>query len=65
MSFKNKIAIVTGAASGIGLLTAQNLGRLGAKVVLTGVDAEQAQQAADQIRNDGDEAIGIEVDVRK
>ncbi len=64
MSFQNRIAIITGAASGIGLLTAQNLARLGATVVLTDVNAGQVQQAAEDIRNDGGNAIGIEVDVR-
>lgn len=65
MSFENKVAIITGAASGIGLLTAQNLAKQGAKVVLTDVNADAVQTAARQIQDDGGIAMGIVVDVRQ
>jgi 3-oxoacyl-[acyl-carrier protein] reductase len=45
-----KIAVVTGAARGIGLATAQKLAATGARVVINDLDAEEAQQAADQIQ---------------
>jgi NAD(P)-dependent dehydrogenase (short-subunit alcohol dehydrogenase family) len=64
MIFKNKVAIITGAASGMGLLTAQKLVEEGAKVVLTDVNAEALAAAAEDIRKNGGEAVGIQVDVR-
>jgi NAD(P)-dependent dehydrogenase (short-subunit alcohol dehydrogenase family) len=64
MRFKNKVAIITGAASGMGLLTAQKLIEEGAKVVLTDVNAEALAAAAEDIRKNGGEAVGIQVDVR-
>ena len=39
MEFSGKVAIVTGAASGMGLLSAQKLAEEGAKVVLCDVNA--------------------------
>lgn len=46
MGFEDKVAIVTGASRGIGRATAQELGRLGAKVV---VNYHQNQAAADEV----------------
>jgi len=64
MKFEGKVAIITGAASGMGLLSAQKLAEEGAKVVLTDVNAEAVSAAAEEIRNHGGEAIGVQVDVR-
>lgn len=65
MRFKNQVAIVTGAASGMGLLSAQELARDGAKVLLTDVNAEAVEAAAAAIREQGGEAVGRMVDVRR
>ena len=46
MRFQNKVAIITGAASGIGLATAQRLGREGARVVIADLNADKAADAA-------------------
>ncbi len=64
MRFKNKVAIISGAASGMGLLSAQNLAKEGAKVVLTDINAEALVTATEGICKNGGEAIGIQVDVR-
>ena len=64
MRFKDKVAIVTGAASGMGLLTAQRFAEEGAKVVLTDVNKDAVTAAAEEIRKKGGEAIGVQVDVR-
>ena len=64
MQFENKVAMITGAASGMGLLSAQKLAEEGAKVVLTDVNADAVAVAADAIRGNGGNAIGIPVDVR-
>jgi len=62
--FRGKTAIITGAASGMGLLCGQLLARAGANVVLTDVNAAQVQAAAEAICREGGSAHGIEVDVR-
>ena len=64
MRFKDKVAIITGAASGMGLLSAQLLAEEGAKVVLTDVNSTAVEDAAEDIRKNGGEATGIQVDVR-
>lgn len=65
MRFENKVAIITGAASGIGLLTAQNFAAEGGKVVLTDINADAVEAAAKDIRQKSRDAIGLQVDVRK
>ncbi len=60
MGFEGKVAIITGAASGMGLLTAQRLAADGAKVILTDVDKEKAEACAAELR----QAVGVKVDVR-
>lgn len=64
MRFEDRIAIVTGAASGMGLLAAQQFAEEGAKVVLTDVNGDAVNAAAEGIRATGADAIGIQVDVR-
>lgn len=50
MRFANKVAIVTGAASGIGLATAQKLAAEGARVVVADFNADKAAAAVQAIR---------------
>jgi NAD(P)-dependent dehydrogenase (short-subunit alcohol dehydrogenase family) len=64
MGCKDQVAIISGAASGMGLLTAQNLCAAGAKAVLTDVNRDAVEAAAAGIRQGGGEAIGVQVDVR-
>jgi NAD(P)-dependent dehydrogenase (short-subunit alcohol dehydrogenase family) len=49
MSFKNKVAIVTGAGQGIGFEICRNLAMEGAKVILNDIDAALADDAAKSI----------------
>ncbi len=59
MRYSDKVAIVTGAASGIGLATAKRLGAEGARVVIADLDAQKTEHAATQVRAAGaPEAIG-------
>jgi NAD(P)-dependent dehydrogenase (short-subunit alcohol dehydrogenase family) len=53
MRFTNKVAIITGAASGIGLATAKRLGSEGARVVIADLNEQKANAAADQARAAG------------
>lgn len=51
MKLKNKVAIVTGAAGGIGRAIAQRYTREGARVVVADIDAEAAEKVAKEIGN--------------
>lgn len=64
MRFAEQVAIVTGAASGIGRLTARRFAAEGASVVLVDVAAEALATAAEDIRADGGTALPLTVDVR-
>ncbi|WP_089718718.1 SDR family oxidoreductase [Candidatus Entotheonella palauensis] len=60
---ENKIALVTGGASGIGRATAQAFGRAGAKVVIADVQVEGGQETVSLIKEAGGEAMFVECDV--
>lgn len=61
--FNNKNAIITGAAGGIGLQTARMFGLEGARVCIMDINAEAANFAADNLRNEGVSAFSIQLDV--
>ena len=63
MMFQHQTAIVTGAARGIGKGIALALAREGANVVVADIHAEQAAQAAEEIRKLGLNAIATQVDI--
>ena len=60
---KNKTAIVTGGGSGLGAASSELLAREGARVVVTDVNVEAAEQTANVIRQRGGQAIALEHDV--
>lgn len=59
----SRVAVVTGAASGIGLGIARRFAADGDKVALLDRSGEAAEQAAAELRAAGAEAIAVEVDV--
>lgn len=61
--FNNKVAIVTGAASGLGRTLGEELARRGASVVLADISAEGVNQAAQSICDAGGKASAETVDV--
>lgn len=63
MLLKDKVAIITGAASGIGKATSLVFGQEGAKVLCADVNAEGADSTAAQINDTGGEATSLKVDV--
>jgi len=58
-----KVAIVTGAASGIGLAIAEAMAEGGAKVALLDLDQGGLEQARDRLRKIGSDAVLEKVDV--
>ena len=62
--YGGKVAILTGAASGIGAALANELARCGADVVLADRQVDLAERVATGIRETGGRATAVEVDVR-
>src|SRR6266498_2812859 len=63
ISFQNKVALVTGAGSGMGLVTARIFAEAGAAVALSDVNENAVRSAADQLVAAGHKAIGIRCNV--
>jgi len=61
--FDNQVAIVTGAAKGIGWGIVKVLSEKGAKVVVVDWDEENGQKTAEELRKGGREAIFVKCDV--
>ena len=64
MRLKDKVAIVTGGSSGIGLAAARRLAAEGARIVIASQNKERIEAAAERVRKeDGVEVLGLECDV--
>jgi 3-hydroxybutyrate dehydrogenase len=63
MKLKDKIAIVTGAASGIGKEIAMTYAREGAKVAIADLNKDAAEATAAEIRATGAQAMSVAMDV--
>ena len=63
MRLKDKVAIVTGAASGIGKEIARTFAREGAQIVIADLDTVAAKAAAAEMHESGQRALGIGMDV--
>lgn len=57
--FSGQVALVTGAASGMGLATAAAFTESGATVVLADRDRDAVERAADEITGPGGRAVGV------
>ncbi|MDE0854580.1 MAG: SDR family oxidoreductase [Nevskia sp.] len=62
---KDKVAIITGAASGIGRAAALRFAAEGARLVLADVGAEAGEALAAELRGQGKEAVFVRTDVSK
>ena len=65
MRLKDKIAIVTGAASGMGASTAKLFADEGAKVIVTDLAIDDGTSVADEIASDGGEALFLKLDIAR
>jgi NAD(P)-dependent dehydrogenase (short-subunit alcohol dehydrogenase family) len=63
MRLKNKVALVTGATSGIGRATARAFAREGARVIVAGRDQERGESAVAAIERDGGTAVFVRADL--
>ena len=65
MNYKDKIAVVTGASSGIGRALAREFAKRGCRVVLAARSADKLQGVVDEIKATGGDALAVETDVTK
>ena len=62
--FQGRTALVTGAASGMGLVASRMFAQEGAKVYIVDIDEERANAAAKEICAEGNHAVACICDVR-
>jgi len=63
MRLQNKIAIITGGASGMGACAAQLFAQEGAKVVIGDIDGQKANDVASRVEQAGGRCLAVELDV--
>ena len=63
--FKGKVAVITGAAAGIGRAIAEHCVREGMRVVLTGINEENLTRAEAELKALGGTVISVQTDVAK
>lgn len=65
LGIKGKVAIVTGSGRGLGAATARQLAQEGAKVVITDIVPDRAEQTAAELRKDGLDVHCVIADITK
>jgi NAD(P)-dependent dehydrogenase (short-subunit alcohol dehydrogenase family) len=64
-TLKGKVALVTGASSGLGRASALTFAREGAKIVVADIDAKGGKETVQMIEKAGGEALFVKTDVSK
>lgn len=62
-SLKGKVAVITGAAQGIGKTSAEKMAEMGAKVAVTDINQDKVDAVVRGIRENGGEAVGVIMNV--
>lgn len=65
MNFENQIVIITGGGSGIGAAASENFGKMGATVIVSDINLEEAEKVAKNITAQGGKAEAIKTNVAK
>jgi meso-butanediol dehydrogenase / (S,S)-butanediol dehydrogenase / diacetyl reductase len=65
MRLENKVALITGAGSGIGAAAARHMAAEGARIACAGIPAEGVKDAAAELESIGFQAIALPTDVRE
>ena len=63
MRLKDKVAIITGGAHGIGKAYAKGFSREGAKIVIADIDLDGARATAEEVIKEGGEALALRTDI--
>src|SRR6516165_1317509 len=63
ISFENKVALVTGAGTGLGLATVKAFAQSGASVVLADANENAVRSAAEELSAQGHKALAVHCDV--
>ena len=63
IQFDGKVALIVGAAQGIGFATANELRNSGAKVAVADINGEAAHAAADRLDGDDSQKLGVQADI--
>jgi len=63
--FKDKIGVITGAASGIGRAIAEKFAQEGMKVVISDIEEPQLSQLEEELKSKGAEILAVKADVSK
>lgn len=63
MIFNNRVALITGSASGLGKAMAKRLAQEDVKVVVADLNVDKINQVVKEIKNDGNMALGIKCNV--
>src|SRR5688572_32438465 len=63
--FQDRVIIVTGGGTGIGLATAKRLGELGAKVAIGSRNSANLERGSAELRHAGLDPLALQVDVRR
>ena len=61
--FNDRVAVITGGASGIGLGLASKLADEGMKIVLADIESAALERASDSLRSSGADVLGVQCDV--